>query len=135
MEPFDSSIEPHRVRQRPEPPAAHFRALARQSVSLPGALRAVDSHLTWNRDVRIVDLGLGGACVEASDATAAGTRIELIIDTPHLWDPLTLSGVIVWSRSLPDPEIGGVMIGVRFEHVTGGTVRTLTELLEAQAFG
>jgi hypothetical protein len=126
MEPTDSSIEA---------PAAHFRAFSRQSVSLPGALRASDSHLTWNRDVRIVDLGLGGACVEASDSAAAGTNVELVIDTPHLWDPLTLSGAVVWSRRLADPEGGGVMIGVRFEHATGSSVRTLTELLEAEAFG
>ena len=118
-----------------QPAPAHFRALARQTVTLPGALRASDEHVTWNRDVRIVDLGLGGACVEASDSAAAGTSVELVIDTPHLWDPLTLSGAVVWSRSLPDPEGGGSMIGVRFEHATGSTVRTLTALLEAEAFG
>jgi hypothetical protein len=85
--------------------------------------------------VRVVDLGLGGACVEASDSAAAGTSVELVIDTPHLWDPLTLSGAVVWSRRLPDPEGGGALIGVRFEHATGSIVRTLTELLEAEAFG
>ena len=126
MEPADSSIEPS---------PAHFRALSRHSVSLPGALRASDAHVTWNRDVRVVDLGLGGACVEASDSAAAGTSVELVIDTPHLWDPLTLSGAVVWSRRLPDPEGGGALIGVRFEHPTGSSVRTLTELLEAEAFG
>lgn len=126
MDPADSSIEP-----RP----AHFRALSRQTVSLPGALRASDAHVTWNRDVRIVDLGLGGACVEASDSAAAGTNVDLVIDTPHLWDPLTLSGAVVWSRRLPDPDGGGALIGVRFEHTSGSSVRTLTELLEAEAFG
>ncbi|HYQ30109.1 MAG TPA: PilZ domain-containing protein [Polyangiaceae bacterium] len=118
-----------------DPPAAHFRALSRQSVSLPGALRASDAHLTWHRDVRIVDLGLGGACVEASDCASDGTSVELVIDTPHLWDPLTLSGAVVWSRRLPDPEGGGAIIGVRFDHGSGSTLRTLTELLEAEAFG
>jgi hypothetical protein len=126
MEPADSSLEP---------PPAHFRALSRQSVSLPGALRASDSDVGWNRDVRIVDLGLGGACVEASDSAAAGTIVELVIDTPHLWDPLTLIGAVAWSRRLPDPEGGGALIGVRFEHATGNSVRALTALLEAEAFG
>jgi len=135
MEPTDSSIEPPISPEPPEAPPTHFRALARQSVSLPGALRASDSYLTWNRDVRIVDLGLGGACVEASDSAATGTNVELVIDTPHLWDPLTLSGAVVWSRSLPDPEGGGAMIGVRFDHASGSVARTLTELLEAEAFG
>ena len=119
----------------PEPSPAHFRALSRQSVSLPGALRATDRQVSWNRDVRIVDLGLGGACVEASDSAAAGTSVELIIDTPHLWDPLTLLGAVAWSRRLPDPEGGVALIGVRFEHATGSSVRTLTALLEAEAFG
>jgi hypothetical protein len=66
---------------------------------------------------------------------AQGTAIELVLDTPHLWDPLTLGGVVVWTRTLPDPEGGGAILGVRFEHATGGTVRTLIELLEAEAFG
>jgi PilZ domain-containing protein len=118
-----------------EPPSAHFRALSRPSVSLPGALRASDAHLTWNRDVRIIDLGLGGACVEASDSAAAGTNVELVIETPHLWDPLTLIGAVAWSRRLPDPEGGGALIGVRFQHATGSSVRALTALLEAEAFG
>jgi PilZ domain-containing protein len=129
MEPPDSSLESQEL------PAAHFRALARQSVSLPGALRASDAYVAWNRDVRIVDLGLGGACVEASDSAASGTSIELVIETPHLWDPLTLSGAIVWSRRLSDPEGGGAIIGVRFEHSAGRAVRILSELLEAEAFG
>jgi len=118
-----------------QPVRAHFRALYRQTVSLPGALRATDAHITWNRDVRIVDLGLGGACVEASDGAPSGTSVELVIDTPHLWDPLSLSGAVVWSRKLTDPEGGATMIGVRFEHASGSIVRTLTELLEAEAFG
>jgi hypothetical protein len=117
------------------PKAGHFRALSRQAVSLPGALRAADQELIWNRDVRVVDLSLGGACVEVSDSVPRGTAVELVLDTPHLWDPLTLSGAVAWSRTLPDPEGGGSMLGVRFEHATGSAVRTLTELLEAEAFG
>ncbi|MET0794557.1 MAG: PilZ domain-containing protein [Polyangiaceae bacterium] len=117
------------------PNARHFRAASRQAVSLSGALRGADPQADWNRDVRVLDLGLGGACIEASDAVARGTAIELVLDTPHLWDPLSLSGVVAWTRELPDPEGGGALLGVRFEHATGSTVRTLTELLEAEAFG
>jgi len=85
--------------------------------------------------VRIVDLGLGGACIETSDTAAAGTAVELVIDTPHLWDPLTLTGAVVWSRRVPDAEGGVALVGVRFEHANGSGVRTLMELLEAEAFG
>jgi hypothetical protein len=111
----------------------HFRALARQPVNLLGALHASDA--VWNREVRVLDLGLGGARVEAPDAIEAGTHIELVIETPHLWDPLTLNGAVAWSRTLDEGEGGGAQIGVRFELETGGAVRTLTELLEAEAFG
>ncbi|MEO6598307.1 MAG: PilZ domain-containing protein [Polyangiaceae bacterium] len=119
--------------------SSHFRAGSRHAVSLAGALHGAgantDPGVPWSRDVRVVDLGLGGACIEASDSVAQGTDVELVLDTPHLWDPLTLGGVVAWTRKLPDPEGGGALIGVRFEHSTGGTIRTLTELLEAEAFG
>ena len=111
----------------------HFRAVSRQTVNLLGALRA--SEVVWNRDVRVVDLGLGGARVEAPDAIEAGTSIELVVETPHLWDPLTLNGAVAWTRPLAESEGGGAQIGVRFDLETGGAVRTLTELLEAEAFG
>jgi hypothetical protein len=111
----------------------HFRAVSRQSVNLLGALRA--SEVVWSRDVRVVDLGLGGARVEAPDAIEAGTSIELVIEAPHLWDPLTLNGAVAWARNVAESEGGGAQIGVRFDHETGGSVRTLTELLEAEAFG
>ena len=112
--------------------SSHFRAHARKGISLAGALRAAASDMNWHRDMRVIDLGLGGARVETSDSVPAGTRVELVLDTPHLWDPLTLSGAVAWERSL---EAGGAELGVRFEHATGGSVRTLSELLEAEAFG
>jgi len=111
----------------------HFRAVSRQAVNLLGALRATE--LVWNRDVRIVDLGIGGARVEAPEAIDAGTPIELVIETPNLWDPLTLNGAVAWARPLAEGHGGGAQIGVRFDHESGGSVRTLTELLEAEAFG
>src|SRR5450432_3158170 len=111
-------------------PHTHFRAMSRHVVSLLGALRA--DELVWNRDVRVLDLGLGGACVEASDSIPAGTPVELVIETPHLWDPLTLVGAVAWERTLADSEGGGAHLGVRFDHTSGGSVRTLTELLEAE---
>src|SRR5450432_2500968 len=111
----------------------HFRAVSRQPVNLLGAMRA--NELVWNREVRVVDLGLGGARVEAPEAIEAGTAVELVIETPHLWDPLTLNGAVAWARPMADSDGGGVQIGVRFDHESGGSVRTLTELLEAEAFG
>ena len=114
-------------------PHTHFRAMSRHVVSLLGALRA--DEMVWNRDVRVLDLALGGARVEASDSVPAGTAVELVIETPHLWDPLTLVGAVAWERKLTEGEGGGAQLGVRFDHTSGGAVRTLTELLEAEAFG
>ena len=110
----------------------HFRAQARKPVSLVGALRPASIHVAWNRDVHVLDLGLGGACVEMSTAVPDGTAVELVIETPHLWDPLTLRGAIAWQLTL---EAGGARLGVRFDHATSSSVRALTELLEAEAFG
>jgi len=104
----------------------HFRAAARHPVNLVGALRANDA--LWNRDVRVLDLGLGGACVEAPDSVPAGTPVELVLEAPHLWDPLTLIGSVAWEQTVKG---AGAQLGVRFEHATGKSVRTLTELLEA----
>lgn len=110
----------------------HFRAAARKPVSLAGAIRA--SELSWNREVRVVDLGLGGARVEAPEPIETGTPIQLVIETPHLWDPLTLGGAVAWARPIAVGDGGGAEIGVKFEHESGASVRTLTELLEAEAF-
>jgi Tfp pilus assembly protein PilZ len=112
-------------------PLPHFRAQSRKPVSLLGALRPAAVDVIWNREARVIDLGLGGACVETSDSIPTGTAIELVIDTPHLWEPLTLSGSVAWSTPL---EEGGARIGLRFHHSHGGSVRKLTEFLEAEAF-
>ena len=96
------------------PGTTHFRAQSRKPVTLVGALRPASLDVVWNRDVRVVDLGLGGAGVEMSSSVPVpvGTAVELEIDTPHLWNPLTLSGAVVWELTL---EAGGARLGVRFD--------------------
>src|ERR1700739_4294333 len=106
---------------------SHFRAVSRHAVHLLGALRA--SEALWNRDVQVIDLGLGGARVEAPETIEAGTIVELVLETPHLCDPLKLHGAVAWSRALPASEGAGAQIGVRFEHANGRSARTLSELL------
>lgn len=117
------------------PHPAHFRALARQAVGVPGALRGVDAEAAWERDVQVLDLSLGGACLELSEPLPEGEAVELVIDTPKLWDPLTVPGAVRWTRAVPDAEGHRLLVGLRFEHVSGGSVRALTQLLEAEAFG
>src|SRR5262249_36854799 len=45
--------------------------------------------------IRIVNLSLGGACIEVSDLLMPGTSLELEIVAPTLWDPLVLQGRVV----------------------------------------
>ena len=66
--------------------------------------------------MRVVNLGLGGACIEAPEPVAQGAQVDLVLDTPHLWDPSPWLGVVAWARSSLPQEGGGALIGVRFEH-------------------
>ena len=109
-------------------PRKHFRALARRPVSLSAAVVAGGG--SWRREARVIDLGLGGARVTLPDAIPAGAPLSLVIDAPHLWDPLEIDGTVAWARSAAD----GAHVGVRFEPRSGSVLRRLTELLEAAAF-
>ena len=113
-----SSVRPH----------AHFRAFARRPVGLPALVSRGDG--SWKRPARLLDLGLGGACIEMLETIPNGTAISLSVEAPHLWDPLFLEGEVVWLLPLD----GAARIGVRFYHRSGRTLRTLTELLEAEQY-
>ena len=112
----------------PARPLDHFRAFARRPVGLSAIVSHGDG--TWKRPARLLDLGLGGACVEMLEAVPSGTALSLSVEAPHLWDPLFLEGEVVWLRTLE----GAARLGVRFHHRSGRTLRTLTELLEAEAY-
>jgi hypothetical protein len=109
-------------------PLDHFRAFARRPVGLPAIVSRGDG--TWKRPARLIDLGLGGACMEMLEAVPNGTAVSLAVEAPHLWDPLFLEGEVVWLRT----QDGAARLGVRFHHRAGRTLRTLTELLEAEAY-
>ena len=109
-------------------PLDHFRAFARRPVGLTAIVSRGDG--SWKRPARLLDLGLGGACMEMLEAVPNGTAISLAVEAPHLWDPLFLEGEVVWLHSLE----GAARLGVRFYHRSGRTLRTLTELLEAEAY-
>jgi hypothetical protein len=109
----------------------HFRAFARRPVSLSATLVAGGG--SWRRSARVLDLGLGGAGVVLQELIPVGSPVALVIDAPHLWDPLELDATVVWAAEQPDTAL--VYIGVRFHPRSGVVLRTLTELLEAAAFG
>jgi hypothetical protein len=112
----------------PPPPLDHFRAFPRRPVGLPAIVSRGDG--SWKRPARLLDLGLGGACMEMLEAVPNGTTLSLSVEAPHLWDPLFLEGEVVWLHSME----GAARLGVRFYHRSGKTLRTLTELLEAEAY-
>jgi hypothetical protein len=112
----------------PAQPLGHFRAFARRPVGLSAVVSRGDG--SWERPARLLDLGLGGACMEMLEAVPNGTELALAVEAPHLWDPLFLEAQVVWMR----PVDGAARVGVRFHHSSGRTLRTLTELLEAEAY-
>lgn len=109
-------------------PLDHFRALSRRPVSLSAVMSHGDG--SWKRPARVLDLSLGGACMELHEAVPNGTSISLAVEAPHLWDPLFLEGEVVWLHVLD----GAARVGVHFRHRSGRTLRRLTELLEAEAY-
>lgn len=117
------------------PPASptdrHFRAHARRPVNLHAT--AVAGGGSWRHPARLVDLGLGGACLELAEAIPVGSPVALIIDAPHLWDPLEIDAVVAWVREPADAK--ATLLGVKFPTESGPLLRTLTELLEAAAYG
>lgn len=113
-----------------DPQRPHFRALARRPVSLSATVVAGGG--SWQRPARVVDLGLGGACVVLGEAIPDGSPLSLVIDAPHLWDPFKIDGIVAWWS--PHPGGQGAFVGVHFQASTGVTLRRLTELLEAAAF-
>lgn len=128
------------------PERDHFRAHARRRVNLDATLR--DNVGSLAQDVRIRDLGLGGACLELIDArsstatsgaASSGARwldpeaiVSVEVTAPSLWDPLTLRGKIAWIRR------GGAgrpaRAGIRFDHRDAPALFALYQLLEANAF-
>lgn len=112
----------------------HFRALARRPVNLPATLRSAGTG--WQVEVRVTNLGLGGAGLElpetAADPLVRGAPVRLRVRAPNLWDPLDLLARVTWSS----PARSGIpwRVGVEFEHSAGATLRALVDLLGTGAY-
>jgi hypothetical protein len=96
-----------------------FRAHARK----PVRLAAVVAHRErgWQRDVIVFDLGLGGACVEASDALGVGDRVQVSFVTADRWDPLQLTARVAWTSD--------ARAGLAFEYPSPESTWGVFELL------
>ena len=113
----------------------YFRAHGRRRVDLAAMLRDRTGNVA--QGVRIKNLGLGGACVEISEALqSAGLDLEssvtIEVTAPTLWDPLALRGKIAWVRRGAQGRT--VRAGVRFEHREASALFALFQLLSVHAY-
>lgn len=100
-------------------PKARFRAHARKLVRLAAVLAHREKG--WQRDVIVFDLGLGGACVEASDVLGVGDRVEVSFVTPDRWDPLQVPARVAWTAD--------ARAGLAFEYASPESTWGVFELL------
>ena len=115
-----------------EPADRHFRSLGRKPQRLavrvsPRVPSGEPSPGTVSEEAWLVDLGLGGACIEFDGAFDPGRELRVFIDLPGLWEPLELTAEVAW-RGNPDKS-GKVLTGVRFVQPSGKALRLLSETL------
>jgi hypothetical protein len=104
----------------------HFRAFERRPLNLPVRLHVASRPL----DGRVVNLGLGGAGVETRGYVSIGTKLEVELETPTLWDPLKLEARVTWLRETAD----GFVLGVCFRHESSRATGSLLGLLRTEAY-
>ena len=144
------------------PTGRPFRIHERRSVRL-GVNVEHGAH-GWQRDARVVNVGLGGACVEVPLNAGAGVvdvstgdRVVLSFVAPTLWDPLPVRARVAWVRArvvpgapLPPGLAPGarsilaaavasaasepLRFGVAFEHEGPPAVLALFELVSQLAY-
>jgi hypothetical protein len=91
---------PSTVPARPLRPSSSARRPPGDSTAPRGKSDpAASSEAPAGDRIRIVNLSLGGACIEVSEALMPGASLELEIVAPTLWDPLVLQGRVVWSTT------------------------------------
>jgi Tfp pilus assembly protein PilZ len=106
----------------------HFRSIARRPVSLR-------AHVTSDTGAAgiaasVVNLGLGGACLETHEAFAEGQRVCIQLFAPNLWDPLLLDAQVAWQQ----PTGAANRVGLRFEHYSGSMLLALVDLIASNAY-
>jgi hypothetical protein len=109
------------------PAERHFRAFARRAVSLPVTIATEGGSA---RPAKLVNLGLGGACVAVSEKTEAGHVVTLEVNAPNLWDPLVVVAKVTWVRT----NGRAMLAGLAFDHSARGTLSSLVELLGAHGY-
>jgi PilZ domain len=118
----------------------HFRAHERRRIDLAATISAPDDSPSagfdaiFRQDVRVRDLGLGGAGVELLEAPSGegsplgpAVKVTLEVMAPARWDPIVVSGSIAW---LERGALGQrTRAGVRFDHRDPAALHALFQLL------
>lgn len=86
----------------------------------------------WELEARVVNLGLGGACMELGERLTPEARVRLSLDSPSLWDPLHLDGRVAWSD--PGVEDQPARVGMKFDHGAGPRLNALVELMGTDGY-
>ena len=110
----------------------HFRAFARRVVNLPATLVIPPD---GQKPARLVDLGLGGACVEVRAPLRVGFAVTVEVTAPNLWDPLIVPAKVAWVR--PATVAGATAVtlaGLAFDHAGKAALPALVELLAAYRY-
>lgn len=110
------------------PAERHFRAFARRAVSLPVTISAEGGGA---RSARLVNLGLGGACISLAERTEPGRIVTLEVNAPNLWDPLVVVATVAWVQGAGPRSF---VAGLAFDHTAPGALRSLVELLGAYGY-
>lgn len=116
---------------------ARFRAHARRRVRVAATL--ADAAATWEADVRVVNLGLGGACVELPErmsagrmSAAAGDTVRLAFITADRWDPLVVPARVAWWIAPRPAEPGRA--GLAFEYDSPEAALGVFQLIGGETF-
>jgi hypothetical protein len=110
------------------PAERHFRAFARRAVTLPVTISTEGGAA---RPARLVNLGLGGACIAISERTEQGKMVTLEVHAPNLWDPLVVVATVSWARSTSPRSF---LAGLAFDHSARAALPSLVELLGAYGY-
>ena len=107
--------------------ADHFRAFERKSTDVAVRVAMADGEPT---SARLVNLGLGGACLEAALELEPGSHLQLEIEAPNLWQPLVVAGQVAWT----DPDASGGRFGLTFDVSDPRIAGWLLELLASSTY-
>ena len=81
------------------------------------------------------DIGAGGMSLEVSDDLRAGDLLQLEIQIPHLEDPVSAIGEVVWFASLKSAERETLEAGLKFRDIKTGQLHHILEYVHAVGIG